>query len=462
MALYLYHLIYEQFAQYADREAIVYRDHSIRYTQLRASIEHWGAVLAERGVRPGTVVGICGDYSPHTCSLFLALAGNGNVIVPLPTTGESLQRYLELSHAEACFTFTDTEQWSFATFTPAEPPPLLQRLQARQTAGLVVFSSGTTGQCKAGLLDFAKLLERHRQPRHGYRTLVFLLLDHLGGIHTMLHTLAHGGTLIVSADRQPESVCQAVEQHRVELLPTTPTFLRMLVISGLYERYDLSSLQLITYGTEPMPPRTLQDLIRLFPTVRFKQTYGLSELGVLPTRSAASDSLWLQVGGVGCETRIVDNMLWIRSETAMMGYLNAPSPFDAEGWYNTQDAVEVQGPYVRILGRTSDIINVGGHKVYPVEVENVLLEMDNIREATVWGQANPITGQVVAARVSLAQPEEQAALERRVHQFCRGRLAPYKIPVYVDIVAGEHHGQRFKKVRPAAQAPSRPASMALA
>jgi acyl-CoA synthetase (AMP-forming)/AMP-acid ligase II len=94
------------------------------------------------------------------------------------------------------------------------------------------------------------------------------------------------------------------------------------------------------------------------------------------------------------------------------------------------------------------LINVGGQKVYPIEVENVLLEMDNVREATVWGQANPVTGQVVVARVSLERPEAQDALERRVHQFCRQRLAAYKIPVCVDIVEGEHHGQRFKKLRP--------------
>jgi acyl-CoA synthetase (AMP-forming)/AMP-acid ligase II len=65
----------------------------------------------------------------------------------------------------------------------------------------------------------------------------------------------------------------------------------------------------------------------------------------------------------------------------------------------------------------------------------------------VWGEANPITGQVVAARVSLGKPEEQAALEKRIRVFCRGRLADYKVPMVVEIVEGDHHGQRFKKIR---------------
>jgi acyl-coenzyme A synthetase/AMP-(fatty) acid ligase len=128
--------------------------------------------------------------------------------------------------------------------------------------------------------------------------------------------------------------------------------------------------------------------------------------------------------------------------------LNAPSPFDQDGWYNTDDAVETDGRYLRILGRTSDLINVGGQKVYPAEVENVLLEMDNVREATVWGRPSPVTGQIVAARLTLAHPEEIAALEARLHRFCRGRLTPHKVPLHVEIAKGDQHGQRFKKLRP--------------
>ena len=89
--------------------------------------------------------------------------------------------------------------------------------------------------------------------------------------------------------------------------------------------------------------------------------------------------------------------------------------------------------------------------------------MDNIREATVWGERNPVTGQVVAARVSLARPEDPESLERRIHRFCRGRLAAHKIPVVVEIVEQDHHGPRFKKIRtgpvdaPAARASEAPA-----
>jgi acyl-CoA synthetase (AMP-forming)/AMP-acid ligase II len=440
--------LFERMARFSGREAILCGDGGIDYERLCTCVAGWCRTLDKQGVSPGAVVGISGKHGIDAAAMLLALAFNGYVAAPLPADGEDGRKYLDLASAEAVIELGGCGNWSSSRLRPGEPPALLLSLRQRGVGGLVVFSSGTTGQSKAALFDFAALIERYREKRPARRTLLFLRLDHLGGVHTMLHTLAQGGTLVISEDRRPHAVCRAIEHHRVELLPATPTFLRMLALSGAYRRHDLSSLRMITYGTEPMPAATLKALVAVLPGVRFKQTYGLSELGVLPTRSKAGHSLWLQVGGVGCEARIVDNVLWIRSETAMLGYLNAPSPFDQDGWYNTEDAVEVDGPYVRILGRTTDLINVGGQKVYPAEVENILLEMDNVRDVTVWGHPSPVTGQVVAARLSLTQPENHEFLERRIHGFCRERLADYKVPLYIEIVDGDHHGQRFKKIRP--------------
>jgi acyl-CoA synthetase (AMP-forming)/AMP-acid ligase II len=452
------HWLLERLARLPAREAIVDRHGAMTYHELCERIQAWSQILATSGLPAGSVIAIQGNASPDVCALFLAVLVTGSVVVPLPVAGEDRQRYLEIAYADARFDFAASGEWSFESVTSAAAPsPLLQNLRERGHAGLVVFTSGSSGARKAALFELDTLLKRYREPARGYRSLVFLQLDHLGGIHTLLHALAHGGTAILSADRRPEPVCQSVERHRIELLPTTPTFLRMLVISGLHERYDLSSLRLITYGTEPMPSSTLAALTTSFPHVRFKQTYGLSELGVLPTRSKSSDSLWIEIGGVGCESRIVDGVLWIRSETAMLGYLNAPSPFDEDGWYNTGDLVTVDGSCVRILGRTSDVINVGGEKVYPVEVESVLLELEDVREATVWGHPSPVTGHVVAARVTPRRFDDAATLQQRIYRHCEGRLAPWKIPAYIEIVDGEHHGPRFKKLRVRAETASQSA-----
>lgn len=248
-------------------------------------------------------------------------------------------------------------------------------------------------------------------------------------------------------DRSPDSVLHAIDTHRVQLLPTSPTFINLLLISEAYKRYKLDSLETVTYGTEPMPESTLQRFHQLFPQIRLVQTYGLSEVGILRSKSKSTHSLWVKVGGEGFETRVMDGILHVRATSAMLGYLNAPSPFTEDGWLNTGDRVEVEGEYVRFLGRQSEIINVGGEKVYPAEVESVIQELDNVAEVTVYGEKNPITGNIVCCVVTLARDEDHRSFVKRLKQFCRERLQNYKVPVKVFISNEELHSARFKKVR---------------
>jgi long-chain acyl-CoA synthetase len=196
-----------------------------------------------------------------------------------------------------------------------------------------------------------------------------------------------------------------------------------------------------------MPEGVLKRLGEAFPNVKLLQTYGLSEMGVLRTRSRDSGSLWIKFSGEGFEIKIVDGVLWVRTPSAMVGYLNAPDLFDSEGWLNTQDAVEVDGDYLRILGRVSDLINVGGQKVYPAEVESVLLTMDNVRDVAVYGEKSPLTGQFVAARFNLIEPEPLDAFKRRMRTFCRDKLPSYKVPARIELTERDQFGVRMKKMR---------------
>ncbi len=313
--------------------------------------------------------------------------------------------------------------------------------------GLVLFSSGSTGTSKAAVHDFVPLLEKFKVPRHALRTLTFLLFDHIGGVNTLLYVLSNAGCVVTVPKRSPEVVCAAIERHRVQLLPTSPTFINLLLMSEAYKRHDLSSLEMVTYGTEVMPETTLERFHRLFPRVRLLQTYGLSEVGILRSQSRAADSLWVKVGGDGFETRVVDGMLQIRARSAMLGYLNAPSPFTSDGWLPTGDAVDVDGEYLRIRGRHSEIINVGGEKVYPAEVESVLQSMEGVKDVTVGSEPNPISGQIVTARVKLATGESLPEFRKRMRLFCRDKLPLFKIPQKVVLVDEAMHGERFKKMR---------------
>jgi long-subunit acyl-CoA synthetase (AMP-forming) len=148
--------------------------------------------------------------------------------------------------------------------------------------------------------------------------------------------------------------------HRVELLPATPTFLRMMLLTGVFDAMKFPDLRVITYGTERMDPGTLARLAEKLPGVDLRQTYGLSELGVFHVKSKARDSLWMQIGGKGIETRVVDDVLQIRSANRMVGYLNAPSPFD-DGWYDTGDIVEQDGEFIKVVGRAKEILRLERH-----------------------------------------------------------------------------------------------------
>ena len=440
--------LFERMGQWRGDAALVWADHKVTYGDLLDGVARWERIFADHALQPGTVVALCGDYTPQACALLLALIHREAIVVPLTAAAEVHRaEFMDIAEVEVVINFDGEDGWSWETRTVTVVNPLTLQLRAAAEPGLVLFSSGSTGKSKAALHNFSSLLEKFKAQRQRMTTLTFLLLDHIGGINTLLYTVSNGGTIVSVAARDPEVVCAAIEQYRVEMLPTSPTFLNLLLISEAYTRHDLSSLKLITYGTEVMPESTLTRVAELFPSVKLQQTYGLSELGILRSKSRDNRSLWVKVGGEGFETKVVDGILWVRAKSAMLGYLNAPSPFDAEGWMNTGDMVEVDGEYVRILGRQTEIINVGGQKVYPAEVESVLLQMDNVRDVTVAGEKHPITGNIVTARFNLFQPEDANEFKKRVRAFCRDKLPTFKIPAKIEIVDAEQFNARYKRMR---------------
>jgi long-chain acyl-CoA synthetase len=438
----------ERMTEHPGELAVSAGGRTATYADLLESVALWRSRIQEARIPEGAVVTVEGDYGVGPIAAFLALAAANAVVVPLsPDSAAHLEQFVELGEAEY--------RLHPATDTAPVPTgrrathPFYATLRERRAPGLVLFTSGSTGRHKAAVHDLGLLLRKFTARRHRRRTLVFLQLDHIGGVNTLLYTLSNGGMVVAPPDRSPSGVADAIETHRVELLPTSPTFLNLLLLSGEHERRDLSSLQLITYGTEAMPESTLRKVGIAFPNAKLQQTYGLTELGILRSQSRGSDSLWVRVGGEGFQTKIIDGRLWVKAESAMLGYLNAPSPFDEEGYFDTGDKVEVDGEWLRILGRESEIINVGGSKVYPAEVEDALLEIEGVTDAAVHGEPHPITGQIVVAIVVLDRDEPVAAFKVRMRQALNDRLPSFKVPAKVVISTGPVHSARFKRMRKA-------------
>ena len=440
--------LFDVFEGHPTADAIVWRDRAYSFRWLGDTVREWIRRLEDSMVTPGSVVSLEGDFSPNAIGLLLALVAQRCIVVPLTASVEAKKpEFSAIAEVEAVVRVGADDEVRLSRTSRIAQHALLRRLKECGCPGLVLFSSGSTGKSKAAVHDLGPLLEKFKVKRRQLRTMCFLLFDHIGGVNTLFYTLSNAGCVVTVQDRRPEAVCEAIEKWRVELLPTSPTFLNLFLLSDAYKRYDLSSLKMVTYGTEVMLGSTLRRVREVLPRVELVQTYGLSELGILRSRSKSSDSLWMRVGGEGFDTRVVDGLLEIKARSAMLGYLNAPSPFTEDGWFRTGDAVEVDGDYIRVLGRRSERINVGGEKVYPAEVENTLQAMDGVRDVVVTGERNAITGQVVTARVRLDTAETVAEFRTRMRAFCESRLASFKIPQKVVLVADELRSDRFKKIR---------------
>lgn len=437
----------EKIAEDPGHQAVVTDSETATYGELLDRINYFTGWLAKNAIPQGAVVSFSGDYSPEAIALLLALTKNNNIVVPL--SEDSRQHFVEfreIAQTEFDILLGDGEPELIVTGRRADHE-LYTPLRESGHPGLLLFSSGSTGKSKAILQDLNKLMAKFQKPRKQLKMLIFLQLDHIGGVNSLLYSLANKGTTIAADSRSPDKVCKAIETHQAELLPTSPTFLNLLLLSKDYEKYNLSSLKLITYGTEPMQKSTLEKLSVVLPNAELQQTYGLSEVGILRSKSQSSDSLWMKIGGSEFTTKIVNGTLWIKSDSAMLGYLNAPSPFDEDGFMDTGDLVEQDGDWIRILGRSSEIINVGGLKVYPAEIESVLLDMDNVEDVVVFGQDHPITGKIVAAKFKLHEDEPLSKLKARMLTYCKDKLQPYKVPSKIHLTDDTTYNARFKRMR---------------
>ena len=388
-------------------------------------------------IKSGDVVAIIGDFEPMSIATIISLVDKKVILVPL-TQDTRMQHEYFFEAARVNYVIENNVVTKVAGRAPNK---LLDKLRNQNHGGLVLFSSGTTGKPKAILHDFSKFLVRFEVPRPTLKTLNFLLFDHIGGLNTLFHTLFNTGTIIAPLNRNVDEILDLCVKHDVELLPTTPTFLRMMLISGLIPDGVPKALRIITYGTERMDQPTLNMLCQLLPNIDFRQTFGMSELGILRVKSQARDSLFMKIGGEGVRTRTADGVLEIYASNRMEGYLNAESPFDKDGWYHTKDIVEESDEYFKVTGRSSEIINVGGLKFMAADVETVVLEFPGVRFAKVVGKTNPITGEHVELTIEWDSPDVDM---NQFKNYLADNLQPHMYPRRIKI-GTVSIGHRFKK-----------------
>jgi acyl-CoA synthetase (AMP-forming)/AMP-acid ligase II len=391
---------------------------------------------------PRGVLVIEGDYSVEATAWMLAGLAFGWRVVPIVSNNsdivESRIRISRASHRVSLNT-----SWCLRLISNSDGATDLD------DAGVVLFSSGSTGEPKA-MCKSLDISINDQELRLGRQTNMALLLlfDHIGGLNTLLSGMRKGSHFVAPKERNPTVMARLMQTHSVSVLPCSPTFLNMMYLDGVFEEYDLSSLRMVTYGTERMPEELLKKVAARLPKVKFLQTFGTSETGIVKTKSFSSNSTFFTIDDPDVAWKVVDDELWIRTNSQIDEYLNTEEEVLSEGWFKTGDLVEVkEGAYFRIIGRKKQVINVGGEKVLPSEIEDLINTIPLVEDCTAYAVDNAITGQSVGVTILTSRDADTSSLKRDIRSLTGRTLERYKIPTKINFEFEVKYTDRFKKER---------------
>ncbi len=470
------------------RPALVFRERRLSYRGLQEEAQRVGGILRTLGVRQGDRVVLMLPNAPEFGIGYFGILAAGATVVPLNPLlkAEEVRYVLEDSGATAmaCIEMTypllRSARQGLECLIPAlvldaaapsslaagdvaagAPPggvPLTSgpsSLGAEDVAACL-YTSGTTGRPKGAMLTHRNLLANIRSFReilHVTEEDIFFcvlpLFHAFAGTVLFLEPISLGATVVVEPRFAPDLTLRTIAEHRVTFFAGVPTM--YAVLAGLPRpALDLSAWRLCISGGAPLPPPVLEAFEAKY-GVRIYEGYGPTECS--PVLTVNPPLGVRKVGSVGpaipqVELRVVDDTdaavpmgevgeIVARGPNVMKGYLNRPAE-TAEalrgGWYHTGDLgrMDVDG-YCSIVDRKTDLILVGGLNVYPREVELALACHPAVAEAAVIGVPDPVRGETPKALVVLRdgqQPDPQELI-----QWCRQRLANYKVPRTISIVS---------------------------
>ena len=298
-------------------------------------------------------------------------------------------------------------------------------------------TSGTTGIPKVVPHTTASLARTARTPRPGQVPVFGLLyeLSRYGGVQVALQAILGGGTL-AAAPPDTDTAEQAVflADAGCTHLSATPSLWRRLLMVPDADRLPLRQA---TLGGEIADQALLDRVAARFPEARITHIYGSTETGIafgVTDRKAGFPVAFLEdpPGGIGLEIR--DGLIWMRPpDNRRARYLNNERlTVDDQGFVLTGDRVEIRGDRVMFLGREGGLINVGGVKVWPEQVEAVIGAVPGVALAQVGAKRNPITGALLTATVLPADPGvDRTALRDAILAACRARLEREAVPARI-------------------------------
>jgi acyl-CoA synthetase (AMP-forming)/AMP-acid ligase II len=288
---------------------------------------------------------------------------------------------------------------------------------------LLVLTTGTTGVPKGVRHDWGRVLRGARRiaPGEGQRWLLAYGLHQFAGLQILVHVLTAGATLVAPAERRPRDGLAALRRHDVTHVSATPTWWRFLLAELQAEGGPAPALTQITLGGEAAPGPLLEQLAAAFPGAQLSHVYAASEVGSTGSVRDGRSGLHLSVLELGDDAdvamKIVDGELWVRSRIGMLGYYGE-DPVDPDAWRPTGDLVEIVGDRIEFRGRTTEVINVGGVKVHPLPIEDLVEAVPGVQIARVFGRPNKMTGAIVAVEAVAAPGADPDAVTAAIREAC--------------------------------------------
>ncbi len=471
--------------QYPDKVAVVAGRQVLTYRQLGDRVRRVAAGLVHQwGVQPGDIVALLAPNGIEFVISYFAIVQIGATVQPIDERVTPEEMAAILKDAGTCFLIVHGSLWpkfdearalgvmveqllgiglddagieSFDAWVKNESAPPATAALSPLTVAELMYTSGTTGDPKGVQRTHANVLAAARNSLRGFGyepddvIAIAMPLSHSSALNSqMIPLLQVGGTLILLPRFQVTDLIEIIKCHGVTCMRAVPAMLRLLLGHASFASEHLPSLRLLINSSAPIDPNTYVTLKRRFPAIEVLNSYGLTEAStctVLPDQMATTrpDSVGIPIEGVemcvidghgsvveaGCEGEIC-----VRGDHVFMGYRQRPAETAAvmhHDWLRTGDLGYCdRDGYYYLQGRQTEVINCGGQKFVPRDVERCIEALPEVAEAAVAGMAHRLLGEVAKAFVVLKCDQNLDA--KSVIRHCTQHLASYKIPYKVEFV----------------------------
>ena len=488
-------------SNFPDKPAIIFNDQKVTYSELYDAAINIASSLVEEGVKKGDRVGIFMYNRPEWIMAFFGIITSGAIAVPINAYFTGREFSYIINDAKPSILFTDKVKWpdvqngltnlsevpkiitvekidnylSLNEFMLKSSEREFPKSESDEVA-LIIYTSGTTGPPKGAMLTHRnymctyKLFHEWTDWNENDVWMIPVPLFHVHGLMPGLGlAVSHAASIVLLNRFMPDVAMEMIEKYKVSVFVGVPAMYIAFLHHPNFEKYDLSSIRAPISSAAPLPQAILEKW-RERTRHEIMEGYGATE--ILLTLMNPPENLGIKKqGSVGIpaggnlgyvKIKVVDDYgndvpkgqpgeLWVKSPMVMKGYWNKPEETEnafEDGWFKTGDIVTKDDDgYIYIVDRKKDLINVGGEKVFPREVEEVLFRHECIQEAGVIGVHDEYKGEVAKAYIVLKRSCNREVTDDEIKSYARKHLASFKVPKYIEFRDGLPKSASGKVIR---------------